>query len=290
MRSNIDEIKGELISYKTKDNLTMNGFLCRSRKGNKTVIIEIFGMISDFFSSPRNYAMSKVAKGKHVDFLFAGNRGMGSVFPFDKDGKDVFIGTAREKFTDCIFDIKAAVDTAYKMGYKRIILQGHSTGCQKSTYYLYKTGDKRIKGLILMGATGDYDILKKELGRKLPRAVRIARNMIKAGKTDQITPNWISYYTPQRFLSYAIPTNPEARMFNYDSNLKEFSKIKCPILVIFGSKEQHATKPIKEHINILKKATTSSRFDSAIINGSNHSFKGKEREFTRVIVNWPELT
>ena len=282
----IERFPGELLAYETKDGLLMNGLLFRSRKRSKGVVISVFGMVSDFFSSPRDYALIGALKGSGIDVFLAGNRGMGSVFPFDKKGKTVFIGTAFEKFTDCIFDIGAAVSVARKMGYKRIILMGHSTGCQKSVYYLYRTKGKGISGLILLGPAGDYDVLRRDLGRKLPRAVRVAKRMIKDGKTDARTPSWISYYAPQRFLSYAIPANPEARIFNYDSNLREFKTVRCPLLAVFGGKEQWATKPIKEHLKILESATKAKSFDTSIIKGADHSFTDKERELAKVVSSW----
>ncbi len=286
MSGNVERLPGELLIYKTNDNLLMNGLLFRSKKRNRGVVISVFGMVSDFFSAPRYHALIRSLRGTKTDVFLAGNRGIGSVFPFDKRGKKVFIGTAFEKFTDCVFDINAAINTASGLGYNRIILMGHSTGCQKSVYYLYKTKDRRVKGLVLLGPVGDYDVLRRDLGKKLSRAVRIAKRMIKEGKTAVRTPAWISYYTPQRFLSYAVPTNPEARIFNYDSNLREFKTVKCPVLVVFGDKEQWATKPIKEHVRILKSASKAKSVDASIIKGADHSFTGKEKELAKLVTRW----
>ena len=288
MNTAVERLPGDLLVYRTKDGLLMNGLLFRERNGNKAVVISVFGMVSDFFSAPRDYALIRELKGCGTDVFLAGNRGIGSVFPFDKNGKTVFLGTAREKFTDCVLDVGAAVNVAFKIGYRKIILMGHSTGCQKSVYYLYRTKDRRVKGLILLGPAGDYDVLRRDLKQKLPQAVRIAKNMIKHGKKDEITPRWVSYYTPQRFLSYAVGTNPEARIFNYDSEMKEFRTVKCPILAVFGEKEQWATKPIKEHIKILKNATNSKSFSAAVVKGGDHSFTGKEKGLAKVVTGWVE--
>jgi pimeloyl-ACP methyl ester carboxylesterase len=278
---------GELLTYRTDDGIRMTGLLYRSGTRNKTAIINVFGMTGDFFSSPRYEAMAKAAKSTDIDIFFAGNRGIGLSFPFkDRNGKKILLGTAHERFEDSIFDIRAAVRLLHNRSYKKIILMGHSTGCQKSVYYLYRTGNRRITGLILLGPAGDYDLVKKMLGKRLGKAVMVARDMIKKRKNKEMTPAWISNYTPRRFLSYAVAGSPEARMFNYNSSLREFGSIRCPIFVCFGENEQYATKPVKEHISILRHATGSRKFESAIIKGADHSFTGKEAALAKEVVGW----
>ena len=39
------------------------------------------------------------------------------------------------KFTDCLLDIEGAINYAKEKGYKDIILEGHSYGCNKVIYY-----------------------------------------------------------------------------------------------------------------------------------------------------------
>ncbi len=94
------------------------------------------------------------------------------------------IGGGSEEFKDCIFDIKAVVDFLSKKGYKKIVLQGHSLGCQKTTFYKYKTKDKRIKSLILLAPVDDIAFIKSALKDKYKKALKTARAMVKKGKQD----------------------------------------------------------------------------------------------------------
>ncbi len=282
-----DGMACELLKFRAKDGLKLHGLLVRSRNGNKSVVINVFGMTGDFFSWDLSWELARRLKGTSFDIFFANNRGMGIITAFEKGGKRFSIGTAKERFEECEYDIKGAVDMLHKMGYRNIILQGHSTGCQKTTYYLYKTGDKRVKGLILLAPVDDYNITRKRLGRKFGEAVKYARGMIKKGRMDEALPErFHKHFTAKRFLSFADKRNVEARLFNYDSYLKEFKGIDCKMFVVFGRGEEFATKPVAEHIRILKEATSSKEFDSKIIRDANHNFDGRHENLASEIINW----
>jgi pimeloyl-ACP methyl ester carboxylesterase len=279
---------GELVKFTTKDGLRLDGFLSRSKSHNRKAIMNVFGMTSNFFSSARYGALCAAAKGGDTDIFLANNRGMGVVNSFHTAGKRRrYIGTAREKFEECLFDIEGAVKLLTKLGYKEIILQGHSTGCQKVAYYCSKRKDPRVKGMILLAPCDDYNLSRQvQLKDKFPLAVKKAKEMVRSGKGIEFTPEWISHYTARRFLSYADTKNVEARLFNYDSDLREFSRIRQPILAVFGSKEEYLTKPVRECMSILASKTGSDDFEWKIISGADHSFVGKEKELVKITLKW----
>ncbi len=277
----------ELFSYFASDGLILNGLLARSRKVNKRVIINVFGMTSDFFASNRYPVFHDVLRGSDTDIFFANNRGFGSVTRFKRRNKeDVFAGTALEKFEDCVFDIKGAMDLLASLGYKDIILQGHSTGAQKVAYYQYKRRDRRVKGIILLSPSDDYNLAKRNLGRRFNKAVKLAKTMVAHRKGHLMTPAWISYYSASRFLSYADPKNAEARLFDYEGLMREFSRISVPVLAVFGSREQCASKSVRECLDILKRKTGSGDYEGVIVKGGDHSFRRREEELALLIAGW----
>ena len=282
-----DPIKGELFRFSAKDGLNLHGLLVKSKENNKNVVINVFGMTGDFFSWDLYFEMTNKFKGSNFDLFLANNRGMGMFTPFVKKNKRFTIGTSKEIFEECIYDLNGAVDLLEKLGYTSIILMGHSTGCQKTTYYMYKTKDSRIKSLILLAPADDYNITMKELGDRHDEALKVAKVMVKNKKGDEKLPEGISkHYTAKRFLSYADLKNVEARLFNYYSDLKEFSRIKCPIFVSFGEKEEYAMKPVKEYIEKLKGKTSATKFGWEIVKGANHNFDGKHKELVSAIFKW----
>ena len=65
-----------------------------------------------------------------------------------KDGSLGINGATFEIFEDSLKDIEVWVKKVKKLGYNKIILMGHSLGCNKALYYLSKNkGD--VQGLIL---------------------------------------------------------------------------------------------------------------------------------------------
>lgn len=281
-------VKGELVKFTTRDGLVLDGFLHRSGSGNRKAIISVFGMTSNFFSPRRAEALCAASKGSGFDVFLPNNRGMGSVnsFHYVKGGKRAFMGTAMERFEDCVYDIDGAVRFMRTLGYNTIILQGHSTGCQKVVYYCSKKRDPMVKGIVLLAPDDDYNVARKELGKRFGSAVRTAREMVRRGHGGEMTPTWVSYYTARRFLSYADPKNAEARVFNYNSLMKEFGSIRLPILAVFGSRDEGAVLPVKRLLDILEEKTSSKSFGRLVIKGGDHVFWGKEDEVARDVIAW----
>jgi len=62
-----------------------------------------------------------------------------------------------------------------------------------------------------------------------------------------------------------------------------FSKIKVPMLAVFGSKDYFADHDAKESLDILGKKTKSELLATAIVKGADHCYKGKEKELVKVV-------
>lgn len=281
-------INGQLVSFLTEDKIILHGFFVPSRKSKK-VFIHIPGMTSNFYDDFRFPYLVRYITKSGYNFFQVNNRGHDVIADIPNiKGKWIRVGTVFEKFEDCLKDIKAAIDFASRKEFTKIVLSGHSTGCQKITYYQSKVKDKRVKGLILIAPTDDYNyVTKKEFGKNYPKIWKIAKQLINSGKENELMPKETKVLmSAKRFLSDADLKNIEARIFNYDSKMEIFSKIKCPILAIFGTKEQYAVKSPKAYLEILKVKTKSKRFDSILIKNANHSFIGKEGQLAKVVANW----
>jgi hypothetical protein len=171
-----------------------------------------------------------------------------------------------------------------------MILEGHSTGCQKAVYYQAKKNDKRVSAIILLAPADDLNINRKTLGKRFANSLRIASKLAKKkSPLSQMMPLGI-YSSPisaNRFLSFADPKHPEAQIFNYvDGRFKLFGKVKTPMLAIFGSEEEYRTMPVSKYLKMLKNASTSKHFASLELPGADHSFNGKEQELGKEVIAW----
>jgi pimeloyl-ACP methyl ester carboxylesterase len=279
-------IDGKLVRFETKDGMLLHGFLISK---SEKIVIHIAGMGDSFYDSFRLPSLVGEVTSAGYSLLLVNNRGHDTItgIPTTK-GKWKKVGTALEKFEDCLKDIGAAVDFVSRYGFKKIILSGHSTGCQKIAYYQSKIQDKRVNGLILLAPTDDYNyVTKKEFGMKFSKVFKIAKRMVHNGKGGELLPAETKVLmSARRFLSDADTKNVESRIFNYDSKMQIFSKIRCPIFVIFGSKEKYRVKPVNEHFKILERRTKSLKFKYALIKGADHGFTGKEKELAKEIGRW----
>ena len=92
-------------------------------------------------------------------------------------------------------------------------------------------------------------------------------------------------WSAQRFDS--IINRVEGRIFNYKlNNLKEFGKIKIPILTVIGEKDNTFPLSIKNCIKLLEKNTLSNNFKGIIIKNADHGFFNHEIETANKIVSW----
>lgn len=278
-------IKGELIEFYTKDKCPLNGFLIS--KNNKKVIVMVHGMNSNFYGNI-SLKMSDILLKNGFDLFSINTRGHDRISAYRiKKGnklKRVIAGTSFERFEDCKYDIKAAVGFLSSVGYKNIILLGHSTGCQKSIYYLLNYN--KVKAVVFLGPGDDYYIFKKGLKRNF----NILKKKVKKVKNknriffDLYNNNDYSW-SAQRFDS--IVNRVEGRIFNYKlKNLREFKKIKIPILTVIGEKDDTFPLTIKKCIEILGKNTSSDNFNGIIIKNAGHNFKNHEIETANKIVSW----
>ena len=118
-----------------------------------------------------------------------------------------------DNFFDVRRDIEAAVVTAKALGYRSIVLQGHSLGTVQVAFYAATDWDRTIKGVILTGAFGKLPwksrhilIQDEEKYRALADA---SRQALKAGTAAEVLPikmRWLggieTPVTPQHFLTY----------------------------------------------------------------------------------------
>ncbi len=278
-------LKGELVRINTKDNLELPGVLFEPKAKTKTVIVHIHGLVGNFYENKLIESIAKSSVTDDIAFLSFNNRGAGIVTEFimRKSNKVDYVrmGGSLEKFEDCVIDIRAAIDFLSKKGYVKIFLQGHSSGCQKITYYKYKTTDKRVKGLILLAPVDDVSYVKKLLGMNYTAALKIAKEL----KRKDSVPKWMEFY-PLMNAGVAFQLidreSPSGRLFDYAGELKEIKNVNCPVLAIFGSKDEYQEKP-EQKLRLLRGKL---RCDIKLVKGANHGFLGFEKDLAKTIARW----
>lgn len=283
---------GELVRIKTEDGLELHGLLFKPKIKTTKALIHIHGWTGNFYEDMFIDYIAKQATSKGYAFLTFNNRGAGIVQDFIKRNKFKVqykkIGGSLEKFEDCLLDIKVAADFLESRGYQKIILQGHSLGCQKITFYQYKIQDKRIKGLILLGPVDDASYSKKTLKNKYQDALKTAKELVKRKGRKVSVPKWMAFYPmliAEMFLNVADPESLSGKIFDYSGRLQEIKKVNCPVLSIFGSEDEYEANPV-DKLKVLKENVENC--DTKLLKGSNHGFVGYENELSQLVGEWLE--
>ncbi len=283
MTTNQTIAKGDIVQFKTSDGLVLEGFLVRREK-TKPCVIYVHEWGGNFYREPAAGMVRELSRRK-ISALSINTRGHDKVaFITRIVGKKrtrLVGGVELEKFEETVLDIDGAIKYLKQLGFRKFVLCGHSTGCQKVTYYQFRKINSDVIGLVLMSPSDDYNIWKHMLGRNFDKTVKMAKKLVEEGDGYQF--NFVHGETPQRFLSVADTENIEARLFNYNGKLKEFSKIRTPVLVLFGSKEKPSREP---YLKLLESRSNSNFFESHVIKGVGHYYLGSEGRVADIISNF----
>lgn len=281
-------VKGELTTFMSKDKIRLNGFLMKDRKTDACVIY-VHGMGSNFYTYPP-YALFKYFSSAGFAVFPINTRGHEPVTGLVrfKNGKKIRLvgGTNFEIFEDSWKDIAGAIEKLESMGFRKFVLCGHSTGCQKVAYYQYKIKDTRVIGLILLAPADDYNLQKRDFGKNFKKIQKLSGKMAASKKKNELVPNSGSYLSAQRLYSLMNPKSIEARLFDYEGNLKEFSSIRVPMYAAFGDKEEYAIENVAKSLKKLDKKTRSVAFTYSVIKGADHSFTGKFEVLGNELRRW----
>ena len=236
-------------------------------------MVFVHGMGSNFYRSALKKAFLEAAPAMGLGILSFNNRGAER-------------GTEDEKFGTCLHDLDAAAEFARRQGHGRIVLAGHSTGCQKIVHWQARRRHPAVAGLVLLAPADDHAVLRRDLGRRFEGKVAWARKMVAAGRGDAPVRGLYERFSAERFLSVADVRAAEANVFRYGGRLTQFGRVRCPVLAAFGEEEEFAAIAPGEMLGILRRRTGSVDFDDWLVPGTGHSFKGCEAELALWACGW----
>lgn len=276
------EQPARVIEIVTPKKFVLNGLWFGPESPSK-IIIFTHGLGGNVFSSHKLVVPLADSQTAVITFSNRGHDQISSIKKIDNRKKKGYArmtaGEAMEIFTDCVDDIQGAVNHVLSVSPKAsIYLAGHSTGCQKSAYYLSRTGKQKfIKGVILLAPMSDYAaLLKSDKNGNLKPAENFARNLVKENQPQDLLPQeiWPDMVSAQRFLSLATPDSQEEIFCyaNQDKTPVSYRKIKIPVLVVLAEKDEHRDRPIKKIAGWFEKNSGSEKLSVEIIPSAPHNF------------------
>ncbi|MFC5862155.1 alpha/beta hydrolase [Acidicapsa dinghuensis] len=279
------EIRERIVQVQTNDNVTDAGALFTPPKNEakEIAVIWVHGATINFYS-PTYVAISRALANRGFTVVTGNTRmhdlGNDEAWP---GGKRIRGGTYWGIPSEQVRDIAAWIDFAQRLGFKHVVLVGHSAGANAAREYQAKTQDPRVAGLVL--ASGD---VRPDTRIPPPEWVSKAKQDISDGKPEELVQG--PFLSAGTFLDLVNRPPGFKDFFGALSNDAGVSRIQCPLLVLLGTDgdvgNEEDLKQIKASIERLP--THPSRVDTSLIQGADHMYDGHEDRVAQVIASWSD--
>lgn len=269
-------MKLTLIRSKTSDRVNLDGMLYEPKVKALGTILHIHGMAGNFYENKFLDAMAEQYTAAGYAFATVNTRGHD-------------MGNMHEKFSECVYDIEAWLDYLEQLNYRQVVLQGHSLGAVKVAYYVGKMRDVRVTKLILASPPDMIGLAEAEASHA--EMVAGAHAMLQEGRCDELLPKllWGYYYlSAATFLDF-FTRGSDIDIFNtYMPGARSIlAEIQEPIFALYGSRDDAVLLSPNHDLDIIKKkASSCPRFDSIVIEGASHDYRGSELQVTHVVLKW----
>lgn len=284
-------MRQELVRISSIDGIEQVGVLYTPNEETNKIVIHVHGLNGNFYENRFLDTLSKSYTDKNYAFLTFNNRGTGFITELLKWNDFPVIGGCLEKFKDCMLDIDGIVNWITKKGYKEIILEWHSYGCNKAIYYYNHKKYNNIKQIILLAPCDIPSLSKKflseeEYKKAKEESTRLVKENVENELIDfSIMANekisaWTFYYDflpngENDFIRYRDGVNAKSEVLN---------SINIPTLVIFGNEDDCV---LTEPIEIVEWYLKNNLIDCniQIIENADHLYTGKYEELGKIIMN-----
>lgn len=284
-------MKQELVRINSIDEIEQPGILYTPNEDTDKIVIHVHGLNGNFYENRFLDILAKSYTDKNYAFLTFNNRGRDFITELLKGNDYTIIGGSLERFKDCILDIDGVVNWVKEKGYKEIILEGHSYGCNKVLYYYNHRKDDSIKKIVLLAPCDIPSEGKKFLSEEeYNKAKEESTRLFQENKENELIDFSVmangkiaagTYYNDflpngeNDFIRYVDGINGKSQVLN---------NIYVPTLVIFGDADECVlTQPIDVVKEYLK--NNLSNCNIQIIDGADHAYTGRYEELGKVIKN-----
>jgi dipeptidyl aminopeptidase/acylaminoacyl peptidase len=273
----------ELVYTHSEDGVLLAGALTRPAPGpaKPIAIIYIHGRpISAFYPVVIGHAREMSSHGYAV--LAANTRGHDiGTWLFRQDAQPMLGGAWWEKFEECPTDLEAWVTFTVGLGFRGVVLLGHSFGALKVVYSQAQRDDPRVVGLICMSGS-----LRAARAMR-PERVALAERMLSEGRGLDLLP-WEEYGSPYGTMSaqaYLSRARANLDVFGLDTPNAAISRVRCPLFLCYGTREEDVGTAADLEM-IRRNAVSAGSIHTQMFEGAEHGFVGHEREVAVAIADW----
>lgn len=288
-------MKTEFLRATTEDKFILQGIIYRPDQPTDKGILHIHGMAGNFYENRFLDIMAKSYTDAGYAFLSGNTRGRDMIADFSLTGSELKgrrVGNAYEIFSECIYDIKAWLDCLSEFGFGLVVLQGHSLGGSKITYYQAYEKDQRVKGLILLSATDMIGYIEVQADHA--RRLEEANKLVAEDKGNELLNGFVwedaFILSANTYIDFSRRGNPIDVFRAYDPEARAaISEVNVPILAIMGTKDEGILAvggSAQASQELLKKKAAACPDFLIFLPESNHGYYGKEEEVAGAVTSW----
>lgn len=283
----------EIIKVRTLRGLELKGAMFGDTNCD-AVLVMLTGICSNVFQNELLYSTGKLLSQNGIACIIAHAHDSFSCLAYTdfSTGKQKHAGTFNDDFKLVYEDVESYVKYAKELGFKKIILGGHSLGSNKIIHYLGNTPDDFVDYFIV---SSPVDLMYWwQVMPDIDKCFDMAKSWIEDGRGDDILPFLFGGFSP-------MTANTVLGFYNAD-NLKN-----CPVLsgegetqslynikpngsFIIGSRDSVTGESPKRFMETLNSWTRNPEGNQVIeVQGASHIFYGMHDEYAQLILDCIDL-
>ena len=282
VRGVVQDRREELITARTQDDLVHTALLVAPAvRPNPIAVIWVHGASGNFYV-PSYVEIARATASRGYPFLSVNTRmhDIGSSLAFGASRNlrgGAYWGLPSKESVD----LAAWIDRASELGYRRVVLVGHSAGGPAARRYQADRNDLRVVGLV-MASVG----LGPAPPRPDPDLLKTADEMVAKGRGEDFLPNLrLSAQTYADFGHtpldvwdfYGVEGTPDPAI----------ARVRCPLLAWFGSKDVGTAADLQRLRDLIARQKTGpARVDTQVIEGADHLYTGLATRIADTLVTW----
>ena len=279
----------DIIKAITKRGLELKGAIYEANSKD-TVLVMLTGICSNVFQNDLLDTTGKLLSKNNISVIVAHAHDSFSCFAYTdySTGKQKHTGVFNDDFNMVYEDVETWVLKAKELGFKNIILLGHSLGSNKIINYLGNTSDNFIDYFII---SCPVDIMHWwKVMPNIDVCFKMAKEWVDEDRGDDILPFLFGGFSPMTAKTvlgfYNADNLKNCPVLSKEGEIQSLYKIKPTGTFLIGSKDSVTGDSPKMFMEQLNKWTRQPEKNQVIeIEGASHIFFGMHDIYAKTVLN-----
>lgn len=279
----------EIIRVNTPRGLELKGAMWGTTEAD-TVVIMMSGICSNAFQNDLICATGDLLSRNSIAFIAGHAMDAFSCIAYSdfSTGKQLYTGVVYDDFSLVYEDVEAYVKYAKELGFKNIILAGHSLGSNKIIHYLGNTGDDFVDYFIV-SAPVDLSYWWKVMPN-IDICLKEAEKFVEQGRGKEILPHLFGGFSPMcadAVLDFYNAENlKNCPVISNDGETHSLSSIRINGSFIIGEKDSLTNNDPKGFMDSINSYCKNPEKNQVIVvPAASHIFYGKHEEYAQTVLD-----